>query len=117
MKKHCDYKNLHIKFLTDHPRFVDKNSDWTHPEYIEIMRQTYRNPNVTNELAYIMMTTDVRWYVDSQVEIQEMLKMLKGPPCNESLFITIGFNHQTCRKTIYRLQNGRNLSYRLRVRY
>lgn len=95
MKPNCDYKNLHIQFLVDHPKFLDKNGDYTHTEYIEIMRHTYKNPLITNELAYLFMTTDVRWYVNSHIEIQEIIQKAKAPPLPDSLFITIGFNHQT----------------------
>jgi len=95
MKPHCDYKKLHLAFLTTHPRFLDKNGDYTHSEYMEVMSYTYKNPLITNELAYLFMKTDVRWYVESQSEIQEMLQMVKAPPLPDSLFITINFNHQT----------------------
>lgn len=95
MKPNCDYKNLHIQFLVDHPKFIDKNGDYSHTDYIEIMRYTYKNQNITNELAYLFMTTDVRWYVDSHIEIQEIIKKVKAPPLPDLLFITINFNHQT----------------------
>jgi len=101
-----NYKALHLQWITNHPRFIDKQS--YNVPYIEIMEQTYKNPAITDEIALEFFKSDVRWYHESQDLIANIVALSKAPPLPDSLFITIGFNHQTwtpnkCHKAIENL--------------
>lgn len=86
-------KALHLQWIMNHPRFVDKQS--YNVPYLEIMEQTYKNPAVTEEIALMFFKSDVKWYIQSALEIQRITLEMQAPPLPDSIFITIGFNHQT----------------------
>jgi hypothetical protein len=88
-----NYKALHLQWIVNHPRFVPPQI-YKYP-YIEIMEQTYRNKAVTDDVALVFFRADVKWYHDSIDIISNIVLQSKAPPLPDSLFITIGFNHQT----------------------
>jgi len=101
-----NYKALHLQWIVNHPRFVPPQI-YKYP-YIEIMEACYSNPAVTNDVALVFFKGDVKWYQESTDIISQIISESKAPPLPDSLFITIGFNHQTwtpnlCHKAIENL--------------
>jgi len=86
-------KSAHLQWIRNHPRFTGRDT-YNYP-YIEIMEQTYKHPSITDELAMLFFQSDIKWYDECNTLIMNIVSKSKAPPLPDSLFITIGFNHQT----------------------
>lgn len=105
-----DYKSVHLAWVYKTKTFVPKYAQDYTTSYYEVMKEVYRNKNVTNKMAKIMYYADKRWHKVANKIMIEADKELNDeiPEPTKEWFITIGFNHQTwsvakCKKVIEKI--------------
>lgn len=96
----ADYKNAHLAWISQNPKFSPKEADvFTDPSitYYDIMRQIYSLPACPQSYAETCFLQDKLWCI-SKFEISKSLdkRIAKMRPLpSEKWFVTLGFNHAT----------------------
>lgn len=91
-----DYKSLHLSWIKSHPQFVPKgHHDFCGEPYYDLMLQIYKREECKQKGAQMFFAADMKWHYESQRMINSLTKeAVKADPM-ASIFVTIGFNHQT----------------------
>jgi len=91
-----DYKSLHLAWLKKRPQFIPKNHYMFSGEpYFDLMEFTYRHTSCNQDHAYEFWRADMLWEKAIEEEMKKLMKnVYKNDPAS-SIFVTIGFNHQT----------------------
>ena len=92
-----DFKNAHLAWLNDNPKFIPKYpADYDMP-YLKVMSYLYHSEKFPQSMAEIMYEADQKWLIDSkQIGIEIKKKILKTTlVSSDYYFVSIGFNHMT----------------------
>lgn len=91
-----DYKSLHLSWLRKRPTFIPKNHYlYSGEPYFDLMEFIYNNQSCTQDHAYEFWRSDMLWEKQVEEQVKNVTKnVYKNEPVS-SVFVTIGFNHQT----------------------